>query len=215
MIAIDFHFDPVSPYAYLAFEQLPQLLEGLSISVTYRPLLFAGLLRHWGQKGPAEIEPKRAWTFRQVHWLASRLDIPLATPAQHPFNPLALLRLLTACAPEDGTPSRWACERVLHHVWRGDGADANEAARLQALAEGLAPERDPQSDAVKQALRSATDRAVAAGIFGVPSMVVGDRVFWGLDGLEMMNAWLRGDPFLNGPGWVDAGAPRPGLQRGS
>lgn len=214
MTEIEFHFDPVSPYAWLAFERLPQVLEGLSYSVTYRPLLFAGLLQHWGQKGPAEIEPKRAWTFRQVHWLASRHGIRLDTPAQHPFNPLALLRLLMASAPEGGTPNRLACERVFTHVWHG-GEDANDPARLLALAEALAPVRDPKSDAVKLELRRATEAAVAAGLFGVPTLAVGGRLFWGLDGLDMLNAWLRGDAFLNGPGWDDAGAPRAGVQRGS
>ena len=212
MIRIDFHFDPVSPYAWLAFQRLPQVLEGLSHSVAYRPLLFAGLLQHFGQKGPAEIEPKRAWTFRQVHWLASRQGVRLDTPARHPFNPLALLRLLIACAPAGGTPNRYVCEQVLTHVWHG-AADANEPLRLQALQERLAPLRDPQSDEVTRELRQATEQAAAAGIFGVPTLVVDGRAFWGLDGLEMLNAWLRGDAFLNGPGWDEAGASRPGVQR--
>ena len=123
-----FHFDPVSPYAYLAFEALPQALEGCSYWVDYGPLLFAGLLQQHGQKGPAEIEPKRAWTFRDVAWRAHALGVPLQTPARHPFNPLALLRLLLACAPAGGTPNRRAVEAVLHHVWRGDGADADHVA---------------------------------------------------------------------------------------
>ena len=72
MKTIDFWFDPISPFAYLAFERLPEALEGLSYSVAYRPVLFGALLKHWDHKGPAEIEPKRAWTFRQVHWLAHR-----------------------------------------------------------------------------------------------------------------------------------------------
>src|SRR5258706_11089926 len=148
---LQFWFDPVSPYACLAFEQLPQALEGLSYGVDYRPVLFAGLLKHWGQKGPAEIEPKRGWTFRQVAWHAHRLGLTMATPVQHPFNPLALLRLLLACAPEGGTPNRRACELVLRHVWTG-GADANDPQRLAALAAQLATLRDPAGAAVKQAL---------------------------------------------------------------
>ena len=67
---LTFWFDVVSPYAYLAFERLPQAMEGLSYSVDYKPVVFGALLKHGGQKGPAEIEPKRQWTFRQVHWLA-------------------------------------------------------------------------------------------------------------------------------------------------
>ena len=132
MKTLSFWFDPISPYAYLAFEQLPQALEGCSYAVEYRPVLFAGLLGHWGQKGPAEIEPKRAWTFRQVAWAAHRLGVPLDTPAQHPFNPLALLRLALASAPAGGLPNRRVVELVMRHVWHG-GAEANDAMRLQAL----------------------------------------------------------------------------------
>ena len=84
MKTLTFWFDPISPYAYLAFEHLPQALEGCSYAVDYRPVLLAGLLGHWGQLGPAEIEPKRAWTFRQVAWQAHRLGIAMDTPAQHP-----------------------------------------------------------------------------------------------------------------------------------
>jgi 2-hydroxychromene-2-carboxylate isomerase len=121
--SLSFWFDPISPYAYLAFEHLPQALEGCSYVVDYRPVLFAGLLGHWGQLGPAEIEPKRAWTFRQVAWQAQQLGIELAVPAQHPFNPLGLLRLGLASAPAGGLPNRRVVELLMRHVWRG-GADA-------------------------------------------------------------------------------------------
>ena len=207
-----FWFDPISPFAYLAFERLPQLLEGLSVEVTYRPLLFAGLLKHWGQKGPAEIEPKRAWTFRHVHWLAHQHGIEMQTPAQHPFNPLALLRLMLACAPEGGTPNRFVCDTVLRHVWHG-GLDAADPARLAALEAALAPPRAPDCDAVKQALRDATQAALARGVFGVPTIEVDGRLFWGVDSLDMLRAHLRGDPWFESGVWEDAGAARPGVHR--
>ncbi len=214
MTHIDFYFDPISPYAHLAFERLPQVLEGLSYEVAYRPILFAGLLKHWGPKGPAEIEPKRAWTFRQVHWLAHKHAVALDTPAQHPFNPLAHLRLLLACAPEGGTPNRRVCEAVLQHIWRG-AADANEAQRLAALAQQLSPPTDPNSDAVKQALKDATASAIALGIFGVPTLRVNGRLFWGLDGLDMLSACLRGDAWFDTGAWQAEGAQRAGIQRGA
>jgi len=200
MKQITFWFDVISPYAYLAFERLPQALAGLSCSVRYRPVLFAGLLSQWGQKGPAEIEPKRAWTFRHVAWLARRHGVTLQIPAQHPFNPLALLRLATACAPAGETPSRPVCEQVFRHVWH-DGGDPNEATRLAALAQQVAPSRDPQSGEVKQALRDATDAAIARGVFGVPTFEVDHRLFWGVDSIEMLVACLQGDPWFDGPGW--------------
>jgi 2-hydroxychromene-2-carboxylate isomerase len=207
-----FWFDPVSPFAYLAFERLPQALAGLSYCVEYRPVLFAGLLQHWGQKGPAEIEPKRAWTFRQVQWLALRDNIELRTPAQHPFNPIALLRLAVACAPAGGTPNRHVVETVLRHVWCAEGADPNEPARLEGLRQTLAPLRDPQGEDVKTELRAAGNEAVAHGVFGVPTLESDGRLFWGADSLEMLAQCLRGETWFDA-GWDAAGAPRPGLQR--
>lgn len=207
MKTINFWFDPVSPFAYLAFEQLPQALEGCSHAVTYRPLLLAGLLAHWGQKGPAEIEPKRAWTFRHVHWLAQQHGITLDTPATHPFNPLTLLRLALACGP-----NRYVVEAVMRHVWVG-GSDAGDAARIAALTRNLAPARDPQSAEIKGALRAATDEAIARGVFGVPSFEVDGRLFWGLDALPMLRAALLGEPWFDGPAWDAAAVPRPGVRR--
>ncbi|MGZ8254299.1 MAG: DsbA family protein [Burkholderiaceae bacterium] len=213
MKALDFWFDPVSPYAYLAFERLPEALAGLSYSVSYRPILFAALLKHWGHKGPAEIEPKRAWTFRQVQWLAHCHGVSLETPARHPFNPIALSRLAWATAPDGKTPSRYVCEAILAHVWQGGGADAEDPSRLAALRERLAPRRDPASEPVKQTLREATEAAVRQGIFGVPTSGVDGRLFWGLDALPLLAAYLRGDPWFDGPAWQTAGAPRSGVVR--
>ena len=212
MKQINFWFDPISPFAYLAFERLPQALEGLSYAVRYRPVLFAGMLKTWGQKGPAEIEPKRAWTFRHVHWFAHRHGLVLQTPAQHPFNPLALLRLTMACAPDGMAPNRHVCESVLRHVWHG-GLDANDPQRLQALTQALAPRHDPSGAQVKQALKAATDEAIALGLFGVPTLEVDGRLFWGLDSLDMLAAYLRADPWFDGPAWQQAGHPIDGVKR--
>ncbi len=207
-----FSFDPVSPYACLAFERLPQVLEGLSYAVQYEPVVLGALLQHWGQKGPAEIAPKRDWTYRHVLWQAHRLGVPLQMPAAHPFNPLALSRLLLATAEAGGSPNRWACEQVLHHVWRG-GGDPADAERLAALTTQLAPRRDPSSPEVKDELRALTAAAAARGVFGVPTVEVDGRLFWGLEGLELLSAWLRGDAWFDGPAWGAAAAVPTGIQR--
>jgi 2-hydroxychromene-2-carboxylate isomerase len=212
MTHIDFYFDPISPYAYLAFERLPEALAGLSYSVSYRPVLFAGMLAQHGQKGPAEIEPKRAWTFRQVHWLAHQHGIELQTPAEHPFNPLALLRLAIACGPVGSTPNRNVCEQVLRHVWRG-GGNANDPKRLSDLTARLAPTRSVSDADVKQALKDATDQAIALGVFGVPSLVVDGKVFWGLDALPMLRDFITGGAWFNTPTWAAAGIAPPGIKR--
>ena len=207
MKSITFWFDPISPFAYLAFERLPQVLVGCSYAVDYRPVLFAGMLQHHAHKGPAEIEPKRAWTFRHVHWLAQQHGIPMDTPLHHPFNPLPLLRLAVACGP-----NRRVVDALFQHVWRG-GADAADPARLAALQARLSPALDPASAEVKAELKAHTDEAIAQGVFGVPSFGLDGRVFWGLDALEMLANALQGDAWFDGPAWDREGAPRAGVVR--
>jgi len=76
-------------------------------------VLFAGLLEHWGQKGPAEVPVKRRWTYRWCTWWAQELGIPFRFPAAHPFNPLQHLRLALAagCTPE-------AVHKIFNDIWR-------------------------------------------------------------------------------------------------
>jgi len=199
---ITFHFDFISPYAYLAFEQLPEALKGLSYEVSYVPVLFAGLLKHHGQLGPAEIAPKRDWTYRQVLWLAHEHRIPMQLPAAHPFNPLGLLRLALACDAH-GRVNRYVAETVFRHAWRG-GSDAADAQRLEALRAQLQPQRDPASEAVKAELKANTEAAIARGLFGVPTCEVDGRLFWGFDGLQMLRAYLDGDDWFVSGAWERA-----------
>lgn len=207
---ITFYLDFISPYAYLAFEKLPEALKGISYSVTYKPLLFAGLLKHHGQLGPAEIAGKREWTYRQVLWLAHQQGVALQLPASHPFNPLPLLRLAAACG-RHGTPNRYVCETIFRHVWQ-TGLDAADAQRTEALTAQLAPPREVNGADIKDQLKSHGDEAVSQGLFGVPAMVVDGKVFWGLDALPMLRAYLLGDAWFDGGGW-DAAARIPGEQR--
>ena len=193
---LTFYFDVISPYAYLAFEALPEFLTGHSHSVTYKPILFAALLKHHGQLGPAEIAGKREWTYRQVQWLAQRQKTPLQMTATHPFNPLGLLRLAVAC----GHPNRYVCEAILRHVWQG-GADAADAGRLAELTRRLAPERAPDSDEVKSELKANCDEAIAQGVFGVPTIAVDGKLFWGLDALPMVRDYLNAEAWFQTDAW--------------
>jgi 2-hydroxychromene-2-carboxylate isomerase len=201
------YLDVISPYAYLAFEHLPQALQGLSYEVDYVPVLFAGLLQYHGQLGPAEIAPKRDWTYRQVLWTAHQHGIALDLPAAHPFNPLGLLRLALTCPRDEaqagrraGRVNRHACETVLRHVWRG-GADAADPERLRALTAVIRPARDPAGKAVKAQLKANTTEAIARGAFGVPTFVVDDQLFWGFDALPLLRAWIEGNAWFEGPHW--------------
>jgi 2-hydroxychromene-2-carboxylate isomerase len=199
MKQITFYLDFISPYAYLAFEELPQALLGLSYSVTYKPTALGVLLRHHGSLGPAEIPAKRDWTYRHVMWLAHSKGIPLDMPAMHPFNPMPLLRLAVGTDPQ-GLPNRYVCETLFRHVWQG-GADAVDVARLEAITSELAPARAATDDTVKAQLKAHTDDAIALNIFGVPAFEVDGKVFWGLDALPMLRAYLEGDAWFTDARW--------------
>src|SRR5258706_2570852 len=144
------YFDFVSPFAYIGLHRLKELPQGLSIE--YRPVLFAGLLNHWGQKGPAELPTKRRYTYRWSHWWANNLGIPLRYPAAHPFNPLHHLRLALACGSKPA-----AVARIFEAIWT-TGADASDPGRFSALLQELkiSPE-DLEKSEVKNTLRKNTD----------------------------------------------------------
>ena len=187
MQRVVFDFDVVSPYAYLAFERLPSALEGLSHHVEYRPLLFAGLLKHWGNTAPVDVAPKKAWLFRQCAWIAERGGIVFSPPVPHPFNPLALLRLLVASVPAGGHPSRRVVDLAMRHGWARDGGDPNDPAALRLLADAIVAVRDPASPEVKAELQARTAQAAEAGVFGVPSFRLDDgQLFWGTDSMAML-----------------------------
>lgn len=209
---ITFYLDFISPYAYLAFEQLPENLMGLSYAVTYQPVLLGALLRHHGQLGPAEIPAKRDWTYRHVTWLGHQHQIELTMPQVHPFNPLPLLRLALASAKaKDSQPNRYVCETLFRHVWQG-GEDPVASQRLQSLQEKLGPARGPDDDRVKAQLRANTDEAISRGVFGVPAYAVDDKLFWGLDALPMLRAYLQGDDWFNSAAWDTVKDIRTGLK---
>lgn len=203
MKRITFYLDFISPYAWLAFERLPEVLTGLSYSMAYKPVLLGALLQQHANPGPAGIAPKRDWTYRHVTWLGHAQGTPLQMPARHPFNPLPLLRTALACS-EDGLINRFVAGTVLRHVWQG-GHDALDAARLAELDAQLADQfrlgQDATHEGPKALLRANTEAAQAAGVFGVPAFEVDGKFFWGLDALPMLRAYLDGDAWFDGPGW--------------
>ncbi len=179
------YFDFISPFAYL---QLPKML-GLRarLDIVPTPIVLGAVLAHHGQLGPAEIPRKREFTYRFVQWQAGRSGVELRFPPAHPFNSLAALRLCIAAGAD------WnATTTIFDHLWR-DGAAGTNAQELAGVARTLgiadvgaaiaAPE-------VKTALRANTDAALAAGVFGVPTLRIGDELFWGDDASPMIEAFL-------------------------
>jgi 2-hydroxychromene-2-carboxylate isomerase len=189
-IKLRWYFDLISPFSYLHLKQFHRLPTGLDIE--YVPLLFAGLLKHWENRGPAEIPPKRLYTYKHVTWLGQHLGVPFKVPPAHPFNPLSALRLLIAAGV-----NLEHVETAFGMIW-GEGRDLMDPANLAELGRrlGVKDVRAALADeAVKAQLKANTDAAIAQGVFGVPTFVIGDALFWGQDSLEMMLDYLK-DPAL-------------------
>ena len=185
LMKISWVFDVISPFAYLNLKQLPQLPP--HVDVEYVPVLLAGLLNHHGQIGPAEMPTKRRFTYRFALWRARRMGIPMLMPPAHPFNPLQALRLIIAA----GSTHR-SIETVFAAIFQ-HGLDAADPKVIERLATELGI-NDPQSALnepnVKQQLRQNTEWAITQGIFGVPTFLIGDELFWGHDSFEMVLDYL-------------------------
>ena len=180
--SIDWYFDFVSPFSYISLYRLKEL----PAPVVYKPVLFAGLLKHWGQKGPAEIPAKRRWTYRWCTWWARELDLTFRFPEQHPFNPLPHLRLALACGCHPD-----AVKRIFDWVWMS-GENATDPVRFALLCKQLQIDAEQLgAPEVKDSLRKNTEEAAARGVFGVPSFVIDGEVFWGADSIEFVNAFLH------------------------
>lgn len=184
------YFDFISPFSYLHLKQFGRLPAALEIE--YVPVLFAGLLKHWEHKGPAEIPAKRIYMYRQLIWLGQHFGIPFKMPPAHPFNPLPALRLLIASGP-----TREHVETAFDMVWK-EGRDLMGSANLAELGQRLGVkdiEAAMADEAVKAKLKANTEEAISKGVFGVPTFLIGDALFWGQDSLEMMLDYLK-DPCL-------------------
>jgi 2-hydroxychromene-2-carboxylate isomerase len=185
MTQVTFYFDVGSPYAYLAAERLStHLPEG----TTWQPVLLGGLFKLTGrsswalgdyrrrQRGMAEIEQRaRRYGLPPVRW-----------PDPWPNDYLIVMRA-TTFAFELGRGREFAMEAFRHAFQRGH--DLTLPAHVWHVAEriGLAAEEveaATRDTTIKQQLRDATDAAYARGVFGVPTIAVGDELFWGDDRLE-------------------------------
>ena len=180
--SVDWYFDFVSPFSHICLYRLDQV----PAPVVFKPVLFAGLLNHWGQKGPAEIPAKRRWTYRWCTWWARELGIAFRFPKAHPFNPLHYLRLSIACGNRPD-----AVRRIFDFIWT-TGEDAADAQRFLQLCRELdVKEEQLSAHPVKDQLRKNTEEAAQRGVFGVPSFIVDGEVFWGADSVALLNAFLN------------------------
>jgi len=181
---LEFFFDFISPYAYLASETIEALVARQQCTIQWRPILLSALLNHNQQRGPAEIADKRRYTLKHLLRLSREHGIPLNLPPAHPFNPLLPLRVV-GLRPEAG---------LVHHLFRACWKDGRAIDTLEALKDLMDEDtlNEAGSSQAKLRLRQNTEEALERRVFGVPTMAVGQELFWGFDSFPHLERCLEG-----------------------
>lgn len=189
-----FYFDYISPNAYIAWKEIGKLAKRFDQTIEPIPVLFAGLLKASERSGPAEIPLVRRWMFKNVLRKCAELDVPFAVPASHPFNPLLALRVTATNCSELCREA--LIETIFDAVW-AKGQDVTDRAVVAELltVAGLDSEEclsEAGSQEVKDRIRENTQAAFEEGVFGVPTVIVDDELFWGYDDFHYLERRLAG-----------------------
>ena len=192
----NFYFDFLSPFSFFAFKRLSQLE---NITIHYRPVALGPLLNHWSIKGPGEVTPKREFLLKQCLRYAAKNKMSFTTPKTHPFNSLYALRLALKSTAGELQP------QVIKTLWEAGWEkriDMGEPDELQTVLKeaGLPAEELYEKSFSKEAkveLKANIQEAISFGVFGVPSFVAGDELFWGNDAIESLMDYLSGEDPLD------------------
>ena len=204
MPTVQFYFDYESPNAYIAWVELPKLAKRHGFDVEPIPILYSALLDANGQLGPGEQPTKGIWMAKNLARKAAVLGLQLNSPAFLPFNPLRALRV--SILPYEETVRAQLITALFEAIWVR-GMHVSEPGVVEGVldelglpgAELVARAHTPE---VKAELRAQTDRAIARGVFGVPTMFVGDELFWGYDDFPYLELVLAGrDPLATAQMW--------------
>lgn len=190
---LEFFFDYGSPFSYLADSQLEGLAERTGAVVSYRPMLLGGVFKETGNSSPISIEAKRKYMNADLERWAKHYGVPAPHNPHFPINTIRLMRGAIA-AQRSGVFA--AYHRAIFDAFWRDGLNLGDAAVVRGVLEraGLDAVRlaaASEEHAVKDALRVATETAVARGAFGAPTFFVGDQMFWGNDRLLFVEQALK------------------------
>ncbi len=195
MKEVNFYFDFLSPFSYLAWRNSQKTLA--QYEIRYKPVPLGPLLNHWEIKGPGEVTPKREFILKQLLRHTKSAGIPFTTPKTHPFNSLYALRLsLKGVAGRDQ-------EKVIATLWQAGWVDRIDMGEPEEILHALRNAGLPADELyeksftreAKQELKANLKEALEYGVFGVPSFVSEGELFWGNDSMEDLVNYLEGkDP---------------------
>lgn len=192
---LEFYFDFSSPYSYLAAQTIDALAGEHDRRVTWRPIMIGAIFKHTGAQPLMDVPLKGAYARHDLARSARRLDVPFTMPAKFPLIALNAARGFYWLEAHDAA----AAKRFAHAVYRaywGEGRTVETPEQVAAIADnigldGAALAAAVTEPAIKERLRHATEAARAAGVFGVPTVIVAGEPFWGYDRFADLRAWLE------------------------
>jgi 2-hydroxychromene-2-carboxylate isomerase len=192
---LEFYFDYGSPYSYLADTQVEAVAKRAGATLARKPMLLGGVFKSTGNSSPAGLEQKSKWSAFDLPMWARHYGVPFQRNPFFPVNTLALMRG-AAAAQIDGAFERY--HPALFKAMWVDGRNLNDIKEVAAVlaAAGLDPQKFGnriQDQDVKDRLKVTTDEAVARGVFGAPTIFVGDMMFFGNDRLPFVEMALKGE----------------------
>lgn len=191
---LDFYFDFGSPAAYLAHTQLPKISAETGAAVAYKPMLLGGVFQATGNRPPIAVVPKGTYVFTDFSRFARRYGVPLVLNANFPIITTTLMRIAIGLQQRGDARFGDYMDTVYRAIWIDNQNMNDPAVVAEVLARAgfdaaalLALSQEP---GVKDALKAATEAAVARGVFGAPTTFVGDAMFWGQDRLDFVREAL-------------------------
>ncbi len=194
---IDFYFDLSSPYSYLAATQLDPLAARNHAIVQWKPIVLAAVFKNTGNVMPAACAPKATYMLTDLGRWAAHYGVPFRFNSRFPINAIRAMRMIVAAGLASGSElgHPGLGQALFHAAWAED-RDLTDDAELRKIAQGLGLPADAllaacDTQPVKDRLRAFGDEALARGVFGAPTLFVGDELFWGNDRLDFVEAALR------------------------
>lgn len=191
---IEFFWEPGSPYTYLAATQIEKIAAECGATVNWKPFLLGKVFEARKMTLPAAIPQKAQYMFKDLARWSQVYQVPVVMPKVFPVHSLLASRAAIAAA-HLGHEAK-AALAIMSAYW-GEGQDISQEAVLvsafgKAGLDGAAIMAKTQDAAVKDELKANTEDALKRGVFGAPTMFVGDAMFWGNDRLELLKLALQG-----------------------
>ena len=183
---LEFYFDFISPYSFLAHKQIREIENKEGIKVIYKPVLLGGLHNLHGIKAPAFIPAKAKHMVRDCKLIAEKNDIRFKFNAYFPIKTLNLMRGVLVA--EEDNVKKYYIDNIFNTIWQ-DGLNMNDTIVIQKILQNL--NINPKtfslrinSSLIKDLLKKKTNEAHQRGVFGAPTFVVNNKIFWGQDRIE-------------------------------